>query len=76
MWQVLDLARVAASKNVELLWELEEDHINQILREALLSAPDTNAASLRAEALKAALNQQPSPQQQANTSKPSSPDPR
>lgn len=46
----MDLAGAAASKTTELLRELVEDHINQILREALLSAPDTNAASLRAGA--------------------------
>lgn len=35
----------------------DEEPINQILWEVLLSAPDTNAASLRAGALKAALKQ-------------------
>lgn len=78
--KVLDLAGVAVSKNAELLRELEEDRINQILQEALLSAPATNAASLRAGDLKAALNQQPSPchpwVREASMREPSSPNPR
>lgn len=54
--QVLDLMEAACGKNAEHLQELEEDHINQILREALLSAPNINAASLTAGALKAGFN--------------------
>lgn len=78
MGQVLDLAGVAPSENTELLQELGEDHINRILWEARLSAPDANGASLGAGALKAALNQQLSPRclREASTSKPSSPNPR
>lgn len=51
------MRRAFLGQGVQLL-DSEEEHINQILWEALLSAPDTNAASLRAGALKAALNQQ------------------
>jgi len=64
----------AASKNTELL---EDDRIKQTLRETLLSAPDTGAASLGAGALKAALKRQPSLRRlwEASPSEPSSPNP-